>query len=174
MSDPPTPRDWEVLGVTPMAGLEEVRGAYHRLRDLWDEGSLATYSLLDEGERTARVAEVEAAWQRVRTSLQPLSRPYAAAAGAVETPAGGGEPALDEAAGPGALLRQHRLRRGLTLEEIAAVTKIRPSMLGMLEREELHSLPPRVYVRGFVIQYARALGLEDAEGLAGRFLARMG
>jgi flagellar biosynthesis protein FlhG len=174
VSDPPTPRDWELLGVTPEAGLEEVRSAYHRRRDLWDEGSLATYSLLDEDERVARVAEIEAAWQRVRASLQQVPLPAAVAADAAGTPDQGRALTPEAAVGPGALLRHHRLRSGLSLEEIAAITKIRPAILERLEREEFHLLPPRVYVRGFVIQVARTLGLEDVEGLAASFLARMG
>ena len=171
MSDPLSPRDWELLGVAPGASLDEVQRAYDRQRDLWSEGSLATYSLLEEGERTGLIAEIEAAWQRVRASLQVAPPP--AAGSLVEGRETAETSPPDPAVDLGAFLRFHRLRQGMSLQQIAAITKIQPTMLDRLEREELHTLPPRVYVRGFVIQFARALGLEDAEGLAARFLARV-
>lgn len=171
MSDPPSPRDWELLGVVPGAGLDEVQRAYDRQRDLWGEGTLATYSLLGEGERAGLLADLEAAWQRVRASLYAVPPP--AAVGAVEALEIAESCPPDAAAEPGAFLRFHRLRQGMSLQEVAAITKIHPTTLDRLEREELHTLPPRVYVRGFVIQFARALGLEDVEGLTARFLARV-
>lgn len=171
MSDPPSPRDWELLGVVPGAGLDEVQRAYDRQCDLWGEGSLATYSLLGEGERAGLLADLEAAWQRVRASLHAVPPPAAAGADEALEVASASPP--DSAAEPGAFLRFHRLRRGMSLQEVAAITKIHPTTLDRLEREELHTLPPRVYVRGFVIQFARSMGLEDPEGLAARFLARV-
>jgi flagellar biosynthesis protein FlhG len=159
-----------VLGVAPGAGLEEVRCAYQRQRDLWGEGSLATYSLLEEGDRAALLAEVEAAWERVRRALETVPEPAAAK---VAPPPAAELSLPDPAVSPGAYLRAHRLRRGMTLEQVAVVTKIHPSTLDRLEREELHLMPPPVYVRGFVIQFARTVGVDDPEGLAARFLARL-
>lgn len=171
MSGLPTPRDWEVLGVPPGASLDEIRCGYYRQRDLWGEGSLATYSLLEEGDRAARLAEIEAAWRRFCAALGAAPAPDSSAvAAALEAE----ESTLpDPAASPGVFLRAHRLRRGMSLEQVAAVTKIHPATLDRLEREELHTLPPAVYVRGFVIQFARTLGLDDPEGLAARFVARL-
>lgn len=171
MSDPPSRRDWEVLGVAPGASLDEARRGYHRQRDLWGEGSLATYSLLEEGDRAALLAEVEAAWRRIRAALRDFPAPASPAAVEVREVADSVLP--DASVSPGAFLRAHRLRRGMSLEQVAVVTKIHPATLDRLEREELHTLPPAVYVRGFVIQFARTLGLDDPEELAARFLARL-
>lgn len=173
MSGPPTPADWDRLGISPGATLEEARRAYQRRRSIWDGETLATYGLADDGERDAMLAELEASWGRVSGSLaRPMAGTTTQAAPATPAPVGD-EPAPDPAISPGAHLRHHRERRGLTLAAVAAVTRIQAGTLDKLEREELTGLPARVFVRGFVVQYARALGLEGADELAASFVARL-
>lgn len=65
--------------------------------------------------------------------------------------------------GIGAVLKLEREARGLSLDEIAARTRIQRSQLEAIEREELHLLPPGPFVTGFVTSYARALGLRPEE-----------
>ena len=60
----------------------------------------------------------------------------------------------------GPRLRRSRLNRGLEIAEIAKVTKVTVTYLRAIEEEAFDSLPPAVYVRGFVNAYARAIGLE--------------
>ena len=60
----------------------------------------------------------------------------------------------------GARLRRARLRRGIELDEIARITKINPTYLALPRGGALRELPARVYVRGFVVAYARCLGLD--------------
>ncbi|MEJ2188572.1 MAG: helix-turn-helix domain-containing protein [Acidobacteriota bacterium] len=74
---------------------------------------------------------------------------------------------------PGAYLRHHRQRLGLDLQHIAAEIRVSPAILSKIEHEEREGLPAPVFVRGFVLQYARALGLPDAEKLANAFLETM-
>jgi cytoskeletal protein RodZ len=61
----------------------------------------------------------------------------------------------------GASLRQERELRGVTLQEIAASTKIGVSMLKAIEDDRLDKLPQGLFVRGFVREYARFLGLDE-------------
>ncbi len=60
----------------------------------------------------------------------------------------------------GARLRRARLRRGLEIDQLAAITKIGPMYLRSLENDAVEQLPAAVYVRGFVKAYARCVGLD--------------
>jgi cytoskeletal protein RodZ len=59
----------------------------------------------------------------------------------------------------GETLRQARLSKGVSMAEAARETRIRSAYLEALEAEDLASLPPPVYTRGFVRAYAEYLGL---------------
>jgi len=76
-----------------------------------------------------------------------------------------------EGAWDGGRLRRARLRRGIDLGRIASVTKINPTYLRFLEEECFEDLPAKVYVRGFVVAYARCLGL-DPERVVSSYLER--
>ena len=65
----------------------------------------------------------------------------------------------DRAKGFGASLRHERERRGIALAEVATATKIKPSYLEALEREDLAALPGTVFNKGYVRSYARYLDL---------------
>lgn len=64
---------------------------------------------------------------------------------------------------PGPILREARLHKGLSLMEAQQATKIRQSFLAALEEDDYTILPPPVYVRGFIKNYATYLGLEGQE-----------
>lgn len=59
----------------------------------------------------------------------------------------------------GDVLRKARIKQGLTLEEAARETRIRPDLLAALEDEAFDRLMGDVYVRGSLRSYARYLGL---------------
>lgn len=63
--------------------------------------------------------------------------------------------------GLGTLLEKERLKQGLTIEEMAERTKIRPQFLEAIERENFDLLPGEAYVKPFIRTYAKALGLDD-------------
>lgn len=63
----------------------------------------------------------------------------------------------------GETLRAARLAKGVSLEEAAAATRIRRSALQALESDEYEALPASVYTRGFLVNYARYLGLLSNE-----------
>jgi hypothetical protein len=60
----------------------------------------------------------------------------------------------------GTSLREARLRQGLDFVEIEQQTKIRTKYLKALEAEQFDVLPAPTYVKGFLRNYADALGLE--------------
>jgi transcriptional regulator with XRE-family HTH domain len=59
----------------------------------------------------------------------------------------------------GRRLREHRERHEITLDAIAAVTKINRSVLAGLERGDVSSWPNGIFRRAFVREYAAAVGL---------------
>src|SRR5262249_61902215 len=71
----------------------------------------------------------------------------------------------------GELLRRVREARGIELEDISNRTKIHIGHLRSIEGERFDLLPARVYVRGFLIEFAKALRL-DPQHVAKTYLAR--
>jgi cytoskeletal protein RodZ len=60
----------------------------------------------------------------------------------------------------GKKLSQARLKRGLTLEEVAHVTKLRPDKIVALETDDYSSFPSNAYAKGFLQIYARYLHID--------------
>src|SRR3989344_231387 len=66
----------------------------------------------------------------------------------------------------GQKLRDERIRRGLSIDDVAKATKIRSSFLLAIEKGDYSKLPSSAYVQGFVRNYAEYLGLSKREVLA--------
>lgn len=73
----------------------------------------------------------------------------------------------------GEYLRELRDRRGISLEEIARVTRVGSSYLESLESDRFAELPEPVFTRGFIRAYCQALGEPPDEALA-RYAGREG
>jgi cytoskeletal protein RodZ len=71
----------------------------------------------------------------------------------------------------GDMLRQARERRGMSLRQIAANTRIPVAALEAVERNDISKWPGGIFSRGFVRSYAVAVGL-DPEQTVNEFLAR--
>jgi cytoskeletal protein RodZ len=69
-------------------------------------------------------------------------------------------------------LRRVRESRGIALREIALVSKIGLRFLEYIEEDRYRQLPATVYLRGFLHEYARALGL-DPKRVADAYMACM-
>jgi hypothetical protein len=168
--------DWEILGVEPGADLERVHRAYHTRRSLFATSSLATYSLLSTNERDEFLGRIDEAFMRISNAAADLTSAARDEADdhleMDETLAGLRTP-TDLVGDPGAYLRHHRLVSGLTLDQVSVETKIRPNLLASIEIEEWSKLPASVFVRGFVLQVARLLRLDEPEQLAAAFIEKM-
>jgi cytoskeletal protein RodZ len=71
----------------------------------------------------------------------------------------------------GGKLRQARERRGVSLRQIAASTKISVAALEALERNDVSKLPGGIFSRAFVRSYAIEVGLDPEEAVR-EFLER--
>ena len=67
----------------------------------------------------------------------------------------------------GQALAARRGERGLTIEQAAAATRIRPERLRALEADDLSAFAAPVYAKGTLRAYAAYLGLEPADLVAG-------
>ena len=61
----------------------------------------------------------------------------------------------------GALLQRIRLYKNISLEKMSEATRISRSYLSAVESSDYKSLPAAVFVRGFVVQIARQLGIDE-------------
>ena len=66
-------------------------------------------------------------------------------------------------AGFGEYLRSHREQSGLTLDEIAEITRISPAQLTALEEECFELLPGGVFNVSFARQFARVVGADEEQ-----------
>jgi cytoskeletal protein RodZ len=71
----------------------------------------------------------------------------------------------------GGRLRQARERRGISLRQVAAITRISAAALEALERNDISQLPGGLFSRAFVRSYAVEVGL-DPEETVREFLER--
>ncbi len=183
---------YELLEISRDAADEEIDRAHALLREAYEPGSLAAYSVFDEPEAAALRAQIDEAYAVLSDAER--RRAYDASlkgsmlyddhdapsapefeGGAGRSTAFNGFEDIDDgdadAPWDGARLRRSRLARGVDLEAIASVTKVNPSYLRFLEEDRFEALPAPVYVRGFVNAYARYLGLE-ARRIAASYIER--
>jgi curved DNA-binding protein CbpA len=178
---------YEVLEIPRDAGPDGIERAYRLILSTYGEDSLAGYSVVRSGDAAAIRERVETAYRvlsdgEARRSYdsslaedRPGPEPEPDAEVEPPEPVGAApEPfeEIDEGGEyDGARLRRTRLRRGIDLDEISKRTKITSSYLAFIEEERYPELPPRVYVRGFVMAYAKCLGL-DSVAVAASYMRR--
>jgi len=174
MSDPRY-EDWKLLDLEPGAELTDVNRALRFRRSLYQPDALATYNLLDEDERIQMLDRIDDAYRRITGNEPPPTHSAQRSISnddiePVEKPTG---PPPDPRTEPGAFLAHHRRANGFSIEHLAAETKIRVTLLEQLESESTGQLPEAVFVRGHVLTYARALGLDNPNEIAARYLAKV-
>lgn len=162
-------RDCHLLGIAADCRLVDVERAWRELRAIYAEGSLAAYGLIEESERKKMLEELEGAYCRV---ARRLSRNCAVEKVAVAITKEQRPSTLSPAESAGEFLRQLRENAGLSLKDVAQRTKISPMRLEQIEREMYDRLPAAVYLRGFVLEYAKALGFPQPQEVAGLYLNR--
>ena len=66
----------------------------------------------------------------------------------------------------GQILKEERLKKYYTLEEVEKATKIRKELLEALEEDQYAKLPPPTFIQGFIKNYGRFLDLPVEKLLA--------
>lgn len=66
----------------------------------------------------------------------------------------------------GTFLKDHRQSAGLSLDQIADITKIRLDYLEAIEQDRFDQLPSAAFVKGFIRSYALAIKLDPEKALA--------
>jgi len=178
---------YQLLGISPDASLEEVARGYERMKRFYQEDNFAIYSLLSSAEISKISELIGRAYrilsdpeERVKYDSRLVERGEIKGEECVDyTTLRGGKgevkerdtfPVLDEVYS-GSYLKKIRVLRNIPLEEISTRTKITLRNLELIEEEDFASLPPRVYLRGFIVEYAKVLGLNPEEVVRG-YLAR--
>ncbi|HEX7839357.1 MAG TPA: helix-turn-helix domain-containing protein, partial [Kofleriaceae bacterium] len=192
----PSDSHYELLEVPPTASFEDIRRANRRIRDIYGAESVAISGLYDPASLEAVHRRLDLAYTTLMDAAKrkeydmelfpdgvpmpvtpsihadPVSRPQVKVDDPVTISVRPPMPEISagtEFSGP--LLRQIREAVGVELREIAERSKIGMAYLSALEGESFGKLPAAVYVRGFLAEYARALGL-DGERVKQTYLAR--
>ncbi len=167
MSSSSSASDYTILGVKPGADEKEIARSYHRMKAIYSEGSLSTYSLLSDKEREEMLEKIEKAYMRItREYSRQKTQEIPSTPGLAFTMS-----SADDSIGN--YLRNTREGLGLTLKEVSSRTKIRSTHLENIELEKFDQLPASVYLRGFILEFARVLSLANPEKIASRYLERM-
>ena len=183
---------YEVFEISMSATREQIEQAYELAKKTYGDNSLATYSLFDSEERKEIIRKIHLAYETLSDENRrsqydqdvlglvapgkptpPVSEPVktapvVAASDPSKASAETFEP-VEIKSLTGVQLRQIRERRGIPLQEIANKTRINITYFEFLEKNQFRSLPPPVYLRSYVVQYARFLGL-DGDHVADRIL----
>ena len=186
------PNYYEILGVATHVGSGQIQAAYRFARSLYSGESAATHGLLDAEERIRMLALVEEAFATLsnpngrrdydsRLSEHP-SNSSAASESSGTRPAVADKPPKSPPPAPlqarpdasieplrvpdlvnGRVLQSLRESRNLSLDQIAALSKVGTRFLKALEEDRHSALPGRVFARGFLIEYARAVRAPESE-----------
>lgn len=70
---------------------------------------------------------------------------------------------IDNVKSVGNILREARMKKGLSLMDVENATSIRCSYLNALENDEFHKLPEEVFIKGMIRNYGNFLGLNGPE-----------
>jgi len=194
----PSDSHYDLLEVPPTASFEDIRRANRRIRDVYGAESIAVSGLYDPASLEAVHRRLDLAYTTLMDAAKrkdydnelfpdgvpmPVSAPvHDATAPTPRSVVKSEDPATLAARPPmpdigprtefsGPLLRQIREAVGVELREIAERSKIGMAYLQALEGEVFAKLPAHVYVRGFLAEYARALGL-DPERVKQTYLDR--
>lgn len=66
----------------------------------------------------------------------------------------------------GELIKETRRSRGLTIDQVATITKIQPQFIQSLEKNDYRNLPQSTFVKGFIRNIAQSLGKNPKNFLA--------
>ena len=173
---------YEFLEVEPSASLHDIQEAYVRAKKMYSPNSPALYSMFSEGEVRQLLKLVEEAYlilsneaRRVNydRDLQKKSLPNQSLTSLDQIPEGFAnsklsvyeirpemeEQILNESVLDGNFIQRIRMYKNINLDQISHETCIKRNYLVAIESNDFEALPAAVFVRGFVVQISKILGL---------------
>ncbi|UOF00511.1 helix-turn-helix domain-containing protein [Bdellovibrio reynosensis] len=182
---------YEILELPANAPQHEVTVAYDRARSTYSGDNPAIYTIFSEHEARELLVLIEEAYQvlgnkilrniydqRLRNGLSSLNdltyasileaskQMYPEPKADKSVPAYKKDEAFEkeiaaQANWDGALLKKVREYKNLTVQKVSEITKINSYYVTAIEAMDAGNLPAVVFVRGYVVQMAKALGLDD-------------
>ena len=156
---------FEVLELPLEADLSEVRKAYLLLKELYTTESIVTMSVADEvseEQQEVILREIEEAFQAISSLFNEEKNAIVKFIDEVVA----GITVFD-----GPTLQEIRRKLNISLDDVAMATRVQQSHLVNVEEENFKELPVPVYTRGFVMNYARFLGV-DPEIVANSYMEK--
>ena len=197
---------YELLRIPYNASSFEIRQAYKHILAIYEESSLATYSLFVEDERKVILSKIEDAFltliddkkresydnnlvnmgevsdnmftdkeqkkaipifqtSEAQTSNNSLTRIKKKIEEKEAADLAAAVLQRDQLTGKD--LKNLRESLGIELEEIFQATKISPTTLAAIEKDDMVNLPPKIYLISFLKSYAEALQIDPKQVVDG-------
>ena len=164
-------KDFDTLELGIDATTSEINEAYRSLKNLYSSNSIAISPLVDEftEEKSKRIlCEIENAYKNLTIlTIKEGEVQSAKDANEIKTEDHNRSGSVFD----GSMLMHARLAKNIELKEIADRTNISKRHLINIENEKFDELPARIYLKGFILSYARYLGL-DAEKISNSIIER--
>jgi len=164
-------KHFEILELRVDATASEINDAYASLKKLYSSNSIAISPLIDEftEEKRKRILrEIDNAYKNL--SVLNIKEELTFKSESVNETSPESKKTLEKEF-DGSMLRHARLSKNIELKEIADSTNISKYHLLNIENENFDELPARIYLKGFIVSYAKYLGL-DAEKIANTIIER--
>ena len=162
---------FDTLELELNATVSEINEAYTSLKKLYSSNSIAISPLIDEftEEKSKTILrEIENAYKNL-SGLKIREELTLKSECANETTPEDNK--ILEREFDGSMLKDARLSKKIELKEIADNTNISKRHLLNIENENFDELPARIYLKGFILSYAKYLGL-DSEKIAATIIER--
>ena len=165
---------YELFQVSPMASDEAIRRGYRHMKDVYSSESMVMSGLYNAEELSAFRKELDSAYDTLSDSFKRRKYDEAHLPADYTRTHQQSEPVYtpisDENLPPmpevtekteivGDTLKNVRMAKGLKLREVADRTKIGLGYLRAIEDEDYKKLPAPVYLRGFIKEFSKCLGL---------------
>ncbi|RJQ39859.1 MAG: hypothetical protein C4550_04740 [Nitrospiraceae bacterium] len=166
---------FDALELSSDAQLSEVRNSYLHLKSLYSNDSIVTSAIayeLSEEKRHEILEQVEEAYAKLADFFTNKDADTAVS----EKPSFVVDEELKQYMSgmqsfSGKMLKEIREKLGVNLKDMAVFTKIRKQYFEDIENERFSALPAEVYLRGYIMEYARYLSL-DPEKVANDYIER--
>ncbi len=160
-------RYFKILELDNEASLADVRRAYQHLKTLYSGDSIATaasaYDFSEDGRKSV-LGEIDEAYTRLLEFFENKGKDP----GRKDKPKVVFHDDFKEylasiASFSGFALKQIRVKLGIDLKDMSYFTKIRRQYFEDIEIERFSSFPSEVYLRGYILEYAKYLSIDPVK-----------